>query len=109
MRNLGISFLVVISFFCSKNTRAEDGYKVWLRYSKIEDPTLLKAYQQSIQSYQLDGVSETHSAIEAELKMALPQLLDKKISATNNLEDGTLLIALVSSPALLLHSIKKQL
>ncbi|HEV8511830.1 MAG TPA: alpha-glucuronidase family glycosyl hydrolase, partial [Cyclobacteriaceae bacterium] len=93
-------FLIVISIFCFSYSRAEDGYRLWLRYNKIEDAALLKAYQQSIINYQLDGTSPTHSAIEAELGIAFPQLLDKKIAATNNLDNGTLLIALVSSPIL---------
>src|SRR5580765_6549826 len=100
MKNSLMALLVIISFFGSSNTQAEDGYRLWLRYDRIQDPTLLKAYQQSINSYQLDGVSPTHSAIKAELETALHQLLDKKISATNSVEDGTLLIALVSSPVL---------
>ncbi len=100
MKKLLIATLVVASIFLSGYSKAEDGYKLWLRYNKIEDVALLKAYQQSIKNYLLDGVSPTHGVIEAELKIALPQLLDKKISATNNLEDGTLLIALVSSPIL---------
>src|SRR6478609_2940196 len=93
-------FLIIISIFCFTYSKAEDGYRLWLRYNRIEDLTLLKAYQQSITSYQFDGTSPMHSAIEAELGIAFPQLLDKKISATNNLSDGTLLIALTSSPIL---------
>src|SRR6478609_436977 len=93
-------FLIGISVFCFNYSQAEDGYKLWLRYNRVEDITLLKAYQQSIINYQLDDTSPTHKAIEAELGVALPQLLDKKISATNNLNDGTLLIALISSPLL---------
>src|SRR4051794_25696130 len=100
MKNSLIALLVIISIFFPNYTNAEDGYQLWLRYNRIEDAALLKAYQQSINSYQLDGISPTHSAIKAELELALHQILDKKISTTNNLEDGTLLIALVSSPIL---------
>jgi len=100
LKNSLIAILVVTSLFLSNYTKAEDGYRLWLRYNRIEDSALLKVYQQSINSYQLDGVSPTHNAIEAELKIALSQLLDKKISSTKNLDNGTLLIALVSSPIL---------
>src|SRR4249920_2056024 len=100
LKNPLIATLVIIPIFFSNYTNAEDGYRLWLRYNRIEDAALLKVYQQSINSYQLDGVSPTHAAIEAELKAALSQLLGKQIIATNNLDNGTLLIALVSSPVL---------
>jgi len=78
MKNSLIALLVIISIFFPNYTNAEDGYQLWLRYNRIEDAALLKAYQQSINSYQLDGISPTHSAIKAELELALHQLLEKK-------------------------------
>ncbi len=59
---------------------AEDGYRLWLRYDKIEDGTLLQLYRTLIPSIQVNGSSQTIHIAEEELIRGLEGLLGKKIS-----------------------------
>nr|HPH47487.1 alpha-glucuronidase family glycosyl hydrolase [Chryseolinea sp.] len=95
-----VNSLILFFVFIFVCANAEDGYRLWLRYDRISNTQLLKAYQQSIKSYHLDGASPTHLAIDAELKKALSGLLDKNITATNAVEQSSVVVALISSPHL---------
>jgi alpha-glucuronidase len=62
------------------SVRAEDGYRLWLRYNRITDATVLQAYRHSLSGIYLPGASPTIQVAQQELLTALPVLLDKKIS-----------------------------
>jgi alpha-glucuronidase len=44
MRFLRLSLLILTSAFCLSMGRAEDGYRLWLRYEPVADPALRSAY-----------------------------------------------------------------
>src|SRR5688572_11306941 len=92
--------LFTIFIFILSLAKAEDGYRLWLRYDRITDAQRLKEYQQSITSYLLDGSSPTHDVIRNELHAALTGLLGKQIPIAKSIEHGTLVIALTTSPLL---------
>lgn len=61
------------------SVRAEDGYRLWLRYNRITDATVLQAYRNNLSGIYLPGASPAIQAAQQELLTALPVLLDKKI------------------------------
>ncbi|MGK9475939.1 alpha-glucuronidase family glycosyl hydrolase [Melioribacter sp. OK-6-Me] len=79
------SFLFLLIIFSFHITYAEDGYNLWLRYNKIDNPALLEKYLQQIKGYLFKGDSESIKAAEEELKIALKGLLGNKIWPVNKL------------------------
>ena len=63
--------------------RAEDGYRLWLRYDRIADDSFRQAYVSAIQEVALltpaGGESPTIAAARAELQDALRGLLDAEV------------------------------
>src|SRR6478609_1327845 len=73
-------------------THAEDGYRLWLRYDKIDDAVLLQQYKNEITGIYFTGNSATISAAKEELTNGLQGLLDKKIAEQNTISNNSLLI-----------------
>jgi alpha-glucuronidase len=57
----------------------EDGYELWLRYRRVDDPQMLAAYQETIAGVWLPGGGATAGIIRSELERALPVLLDRAV------------------------------
>jgi len=72
---------VFIFFFLLISTRipAEDGYRLWLRWDKIGNETLLKTYSGNISFIRLSGESPIARTAREELRSGLSGLLDKAI------------------------------
>lgn len=70
---------------------AEDGYRLWLRYDKIDDDKLLQQYRNVISSIQLTHSSLTFDVAKEELLNGLQGLLGKKIAQQNRIENGCVL------------------
>ncbi len=49
------SALILLLLSRLSTSWAEDGYRLWLRYDRIQDPQLLQDYRKAITSVQLDG------------------------------------------------------
>lgn len=90
---LSLSF-IFLAMLC----RAEDGYRLWLRYDKIDDPALLQQYRSEISSILFYGKSATLTAAENELRTGLQGLLDKKITDAFSLINGSVTAFTKSSP-----------
>src|SRR5512145_3125461 len=54
---------------------AEDGYRLWLRYSTIEDPELHATYRRYLGTVRLDASGATADAIRLELELAAESLV----------------------------------
>lgn len=81
---------VLLHFFLFSCLRAEDGYRLWLRYDKINNPNLLKEYTSLVSSVQFLGSNPTLAIARNELILGLEGLLGKKITESKN---GSLLVA----------------
>ena len=73
---------------------AEDGYTLWLRYNKIDDPVLLQQYRSKINGIQFTGSSLTVAVAKKELLNGLQGLLaisiaDKKTISDRSIVTGT--------------------
>jgi len=83
--------LITASFF----VRADDGYRLWLRYDKIKDRNILLQYQAEITSFNFYGSSPTLTAAKNELNAGLQGLMGKKIP--ENIA-GSIIIGATSDP-----------
>jgi alpha-glucuronidase len=89
-------FLLFALLACVCN--AEDGYRLWLRYDKIDNNTLLQQYRNQISSILFYGSSPTLTAARNELRAGLQGLLDKKITDASSVINGTITVFTKSSP-----------
>jgi alpha-glucuronidase len=96
-------FLCITLCALSNTTNADDGYKLWLKYQKIDDKEQLRKYQQTISSIIVSGDSKTCRTIRGELKNGLNGLLGKDIPFRRSCKAGSLIIGTPRSSA----SIKK--
>jgi alpha-glucuronidase len=71
-------YLIFVFLLTTLITRAEDGYRLWLRYDKIDDAVLLKEYRNDIGGIQFVSNSLTLEVAKQELLNDLSGLLDKK-------------------------------
>ncbi len=63
--------------------RAEDGYRLWLRYEPIAETRALSAYRQKARSIVVEGRSATARVMRQELARGLTGLLGTAVRATN--------------------------
>lgn len=71
MKKIGLIFYIVLSFAYAK---AENGYDLWLRYTKINNSALLSQYNRQIASPAVTGKSQTITIIKNELTRAFAGL-----------------------------------
>lgn len=82
--------LLLLLLSCMASLRAEDGYRLWLRYERINDAALLQAYRNSLTAIYLPGASPAIQAAQQELLIALPALLNKKIPLLTQAQGASL-------------------
>jgi len=86
--------LLAVCTIFTLTLQAEDGYRLWLRYDRLADVTMVTAYQNNLQQMLIAGDSPTLAVAEKELQMGLEGLLGAKITPTNVIDNnGTLVIA----------------
>lgn len=84
-------FTVMLLLMMLSST-AEDGYRLWLRYDKIQNEALLQQYRNVVRSVFFEGSSPTLNIAKAELLSALEGLLGKKINETRSIDEGSIVI-----------------
>ena len=72
---------------------AEDGYRLWLRYNKIENESVRRSYQEAIQQLIMDGKSMILETAGKELTLGLSGLFDQKFELGSNLDQKPGIIA----------------
>jgi alpha-glucuronidase len=97
-------FLFLLLAGCT--TRAEDGYRLWLRYDRITDGRLLEEYRGLIPSYRFETAgSAILQVARQELTTGLTGLLgypvDRAYSESANNTDGALIVGTASSSTLI--------
>ena len=65
--------LIFLMAFCF--VKGEEGYRLWLRYEKIDNPAVLKMYSSQIRSFSFSGYSPTLRVAKEELSAGLNGLL----------------------------------
>lgn len=82
----------LLFLFLLQPAYAETGYRLWLRYDKIENQHLLNEYRQQLKNLFVDGDSPTLLATQKELLAGLGGLLGEPIPRSSNLKRKGLLI-----------------
>ena len=105
---IAIFLTFILVFSNSYKIKAEDGYDLWLRYKKIENPELLKNYQSQLKNVVMKSETANFKAIKKELKTALPGMLDSEISYSDFKENGgNLFVALPSDSKFIADNINE--
>jgi alpha-glucuronidase len=84
----------------SPHSRAEDGYRLWLRYDKIDNNKVLQEYRNTITAIHFYSSSPTFIAARTELINGLQGLLDKKINDFPTIHNGFVLAGLTNHPTI---------
>ena len=90
LKNILLTLFIVTSL-CS-TTSADDGYKLWMSYKKLDDEAMLREYQLAFSSIVVQGESETLSAVREEIKKGLDGLLGDDLPVSKILPVGSALI-----------------
>jgi alpha-glucuronidase len=85
--------IFLLFLFNLSNTKAEDGYRLWLRYDKVQNVTLYNTYRQSVKQLQFNGSSPTLLAAKKELTNGLQQMLNLQPAQVNSITANGTLIA----------------
>ena len=84
-------YLLLLLLICT-GSQAEDGYRLWLRYDKIQDAKILQRYSDQIQSVYLPQSSPTLDIAGRELVNGLKGLLGKEITSQEKVSPGTIVL-----------------
>ena len=96
--NMKKIIIILSCLFLTGSLHAEDGYRLWLRYVKINNARLLEQYRAIITSIRVEGNTPTIIAARNELANGLEGLLGKKISNANS--NGNIIAGTINSPAI---------
>ncbi len=98
--------LILVWLMVIGRLSAEDGYRLWLRYDKIENVSLLQQYRQAINGIYLPANSPVLKSAKAELLQALPGLLGKKITEPNTISDRSIIAGTPASLAFIRNNFR---
>src|SRR5205085_3131968 len=91
---------VVLQLFAAVAAKADDGYRLWLRYDPLP-PRAVAAYRPRVKSIVVPGKSATLDAIRAELAGGCAGLLGGPIKVTGEAEgDGAVVVGTPGSSPL---------
>jgi alpha-glucuronidase len=101
---------IAVVAFVVTTARAEDGYRLWLRYDPVPRASL-NVYRPRLTTIVAPGNSRTFDAIRAELSKGLSGLLNQDVPVTKEADrDGTLLVGTPeSSPQIASLRLERQL
>jgi alpha-glucuronidase len=94
-----VIFYLVLFLGFNHSASAENGYRLWLRYNKVNNPILLNKYRNSIKQLIFPETSPTLNAARHELTRGLTGMLDRKLEKSNSLTMNAAL--LVGTPTTL--------
>src|SRR5690349_6986438 len=97
MKGLFIGFVVCLPFL----SKAEDGYRLWLRYDLVKNTSLLQEYRTRIAGIQVAGNSASMLAAKEELHTGLEGLLGKKINDQTTLTNGSIIAGTPAASAII--------
>ncbi|MDH5400494.1 MAG: alpha-glucuronidase, partial [Cyclobacteriaceae bacterium] len=104
-------FVILVSFLTIHSLHADDGYKLWLKYTPLSGPARQAVVQQTLTHLVMGGDSPTMAIIQDELKRAsLGMLGTTPVFSSNFTPEAGLLIGTPQALEILrTNSIQKQL
>jgi alpha-glucuronidase len=85
--------IIVIVFFCYTDVKADDGYRLWLRYDLISDPEVLGQYVNSVTGFMIEGDSPSIKVTRSEIQLGLKGLLGRDIPSVSTVKNDGIIIA----------------
>ncbi|SMO42633.1 alpha-glucuronidase family glycosyl hydrolase [Gracilimonas mengyeensis] len=96
IRKTFLSLFLLLFIAAPFSLQAEDGYRAWLRYDKIDNAEVLKSYQAQFNHVLIKGDSPTLKAAQEELEIGLKGLMGTEFDFTaGSVQGGTLLIGTI--------------
>ena len=93
--------IVAIQFFTGATAKAEDGYRLWLRYDPLPKQ-MIDVYRPRVTSVVAPGGSATMDAIRTELVNGCTKLLDRPVPVAENVSrDGAVVVGTPKSSQLI--------
>lgn len=81
--------------------RAEDGYRLWLRYDKIEDAALLKDYREILTGFYVDGNSPILNSVKKELTLGLSGVMGMNMTSAQSPSNKGLIVGIIGQSEVL--------
>jgi alpha-glucuronidase len=91
-RYFNLIFILLAIFSNEQVSRAEDGYRLWLRYDKITDQAILDSYRKSVTGWIIEGNSSVLNSVANELQLGLNGLLGSNIERTAKIKRNGLIV-----------------
>ena len=91
-------FTLVVLLTASLQVSADDGYRLWMRYEKITDSSILKEYTSTIQGLSVEGTSPTLNIVRDELTYGLGSMLGRTFKSNTTLASGFVVAGVNTSP-----------
>ncbi len=88
-----ILLLTVLLFSMSSGLKADDGYRLWLRYDRVSDQALLEKYRNSINAWLVDGDSPVFASAAKELQTGLEGLLGEAVPVVKSVRKSGTIVA----------------
>jgi alpha-glucuronidase len=96
-----VCLAIAACFFTGITTKAEDGYRLWLRYDSLPDQRV-KVYSPRVTSIVVQGNSATLDAIRKELTDGCAGLLGKTIKVADKVDgDGAIIVGTPKNSSLI--------
>jgi alpha-glucuronidase len=96
MKKVLFVFFVLTPLFFSE-TKADDGYRLWLKYDLISDAKKLSAYRDQLKGWVVESNSPTAAVIRKELTMALSGLLGQPVNESKSMVANGILVTTINS------------
>jgi alpha-glucuronidase len=90
-RKRRLLILIVVQLTLTLAARAEDGYRLWLRYDPLPN-NVLGQYRSRVTKIVVTGNSPTLAAIKSELVEGCSGLLGQKIATSSTVVDGAVVV-----------------
>lgn len=84
--------LFAVLLFSAHALLAEDGYRLWLRYDRIDDNALLDRYNNAISGWMVQGNSPEIKVISKEIDMGLDGLLARDVPELSKIKSGAVIL-----------------
>lgn len=105
MKRLFYIFSLAIVFTCLQS-KADDGYRLWLRYDLISDPRVLGSYQKWVSGWIIEGSSPSSIVTANEMKNGLNGLLGKNIERVSAINRDGIIVAGTPENSAIISSLK---
>ncbi|MEJ2544319.1 MAG: alpha-glucuronidase family glycosyl hydrolase, partial [Calditrichaceae bacterium] len=90
-----IAFFILL--FTFQISTADDGYRLWLKYDKIQNAQKLETYRSVLKEILIAGDSPTSKIIQSELQNGLSGLLDQEIPIIDNMQDNCIIAGTIEN------------